>query len=121
MLSHLQNLTKTAKDLYSRWQQCIPPGDQNNFCVTRLVSRKAEFIPARREEAERTTPPSMISNYPVATIKLKPTSLPKFTGNKCDFHSRKRDWEALQKQGEPTGSKEVKKMHVLNSLDERIV
>lgn len=63
----------------------------------------------------------MISNYPVATIKLKPTALPKFTGNKRDFQRWKRAWEALQKQGEPTGSKEVKKIQVLDSLNERIV
>lgn len=131
MLSHLQNLVKTAKDLYNRWQRCIPSGDQNNFRqglrslelnITRLVSRKADFIRARREEeAGKLTPPPSISNYPVATIKLKPTSLPKFTGNKRDFHRWKRDWEALQKQGEPTGSKEVKKIQVLDSLEERVV
>lgn len=34
MLSHLQNLAKTAKDLYSHWQRCIPPGDQNDFRQT---------------------------------------------------------------------------------------
>jgi len=53
----------------------------------------------RDEEAERTPPPLMISNYPVATIKLKPTSFPKFTGNKCDFHRRKRDASEGKKGG----------------------
>lgn len=89
--------------------------------VTRIISRKADFIRARREEdAERKTAPPSISNNPVTTIKLKPTSLPKFTGNKRDFYRWKRDWEALQKQGEPTGSKEVKKIQVLDSLDKKI-
>lgn len=31
MLSHLQNLAKTAKNLYSHWQRSIPPDDQTNF------------------------------------------------------------------------------------------
>ncbi|RXN19172.1 gag-pol fusion poly [Labeo rohita] len=131
ILTHLQNLTKTAKDLYSKWQQCISAGDEKNFCQwlrglelsgTRLVSKKADFIRARREEEkERLMPSPMIPSYPVATIKLKPTALPKFTGNNRDFHRWKRDWEALQKQGKPTGSKEVKKVQMLDSLNEKIV
>lgn len=131
MLTHLQNLVRTARDLYSRWQRCIPSCDERNFCqglrgleldVTRLMSKKADFIRGRREEeAERIIPPPMISTYPVATIKLKPTALPKFAGNKRDFHRWKKDWEVLQKQGEPTGSKEVKKVQLLDSLDEKIV
>lgn len=106
MLKHLQTLAKTAKDLYSQWQRCIPPSDQNSFRqglsnldlnITRSVSRKADFIRARREEdAVRTALPSITSSNPVATIRLNPISLPKFTGNKRDFYRWKRDWEALQ-------------------------
>ncbi len=120
MLTHLQTFLRAARDLYSKWRRCIPSGDERNFCqglrglkldVTRLSSKKADFIRARREEeAESITPPPMISTYPVTTIKLKPKALPKFTGNKQDFHRWKKDWEALQKQGQPTGSKEVKKV-----------
>ncbi len=53
MLTHLQNLVRTARDLYSKWQRCIPSGDDRNFClalrgleldVTRLMSKKADFI-----------------------------------------------------------------------------
>ncbi len=56
MLTHLQNLVRTARDLYSKWQRCIPSGDKRNFCqalrgfelnVTRLMSKKADFIRAR--------------------------------------------------------------------------
>ncbi len=124
MLTHLQNLVRTARDLYSKWQWCIPSGDERNFCqglrglelnVNRLMSKKADFFQARREEeAERITPTPRISTYPLATIKLKPTALPKFTGNKRDFHRWKEDWEVLQKQGEPTGSREVKKVQLLD-------
>ncbi|KAK7918659.1 hypothetical protein WMY93_009943 [Mugilogobius chulae] len=32
----------------------------------------------------------------------------------------RREWEALQKQGEPTGSREVRKFQLLDSLDEKV-
>lgn len=51
---------------------------------------------------------------------MPPTSLPKFSGNKRDFYRWKRDWENLQKQGEPTGSAEVKKIQLVDSIDEKI-
>ncbi|KAK7898433.1 hypothetical protein WMY93_019286 [Mugilogobius chulae] len=54
------------------------------------------------------------------SIKLMPTALPKFTGIKRDYYRWRKEWEALQRQGEPTGSKEVKKFQLLDSLDERI-
>ncbi|KAI4905882.1 hypothetical protein NFI96_001271 [Prochilodus magdalenae] len=47
--------------------------------------------------------------------------MPMFTGCKRDFHRWKRDWESLQKQGEPSGSEEVKKIQLLDSIDEKIV
>ena len=54
------------------------------------------------------------------TIRLKPTALPKFSGYKRDFHRWKRDWESLQRQGEPSGSREVKKIQLLDSLDDKV-
>nr|XP_017209463.2 uncharacterized protein LOC108181536 [Danio rerio] len=131
MLSHLQNLIKNAKEMYSKWQRCIPSGDERDFSqrqrgleanITRLVARKADFMQARQaEEARNIAQVPVISTYPIATIKLKPATLPKFSGSKRDFHRWKKDWEALQKQGEPTGSKEVKKVQLLDSLEEKIV
>jgi hypothetical protein len=44
------------------------------------MSRKAEFIQAKAEkDAERVVNAASI-NYPTAVLRLKPTSLPKFTG-----------------------------------------
>lgn len=57
---------------------------------------------------------------PQAVVRIKPTSLPRFTGFKRNFHRWRKDWESLQKQGEPTGSVEVKKFQLLDSVDERI-
>lgn len=86
-----------------------------------LVSRKANFIQARiKEDAERHTQAATTSSYPISTIKVKLTALPKFTGNKRDFHRWRKDWEALQRRGEPMGSREVKKVQLLDSLDDRI-
>ena len=62
----------------------------------KLASRKAHFIQVRiKEDTERLTQTMITSNYPISAIKLKPTALPKFTGNKRDFHRWKKDWEAL--------------------------
>ncbi|GAA6082857.1 uncharacterized protein LOC124401004 [Tachysurus ichikawai] len=53
-------------------------------------------------------------------VRIKPTSLPTFTGIRRDFYRWKRDWESLQKQGEPTESAEVKKIQLVDSIDEKI-
>lgn len=50
-------------------------------------------------------------------VRIKPTGLPKFSGIKRDFFRWKTDWEGLQRQGKPTGSVEVKKIHGRNALD----
>lgn len=56
----------------------------------------------------------------MAAIKLKATALPKFAGNQWGYYRWRQEWEALQKQGEPTGSKEVKKFQLLDSLNEKV-
>lgn len=59
--------------------------------------------------------------FPQPVVRIKPTSLPKFTRFMRNFHRWKRDWENLQKQGEPTGSVEVKKFQLLcDIVNERI-
>lgn len=129
MLTHLQQLIKTAKEAYNKWKRWIPSDEQKDtqnrikeleLTLPSLVSRKADFIQVKlREEAER---PALapVSICPMPAIRLKPIALPKFAGVKRDFHRWRKDWEAMQRQGEPTGSKEVKKFQLLDSLDERI-
>ncbi|XP_059209564.1 uncharacterized protein LOC131988465 [Centropristis striata] len=131
-LNHLKELAKTAKEAYSRWSQWVPP-DAKQGCqsrlreldlhIPRLISKTADVIQARKEEdAERQiwTPTPSYSQPSIPAIRLKPTALPKFTGNKRDFHRWRKDWEALQRQGEPTGSREVKKVQLLDSLDDKV-
>lgn len=130
MFDYMERLVKRAKELHTQWKCWAPPAERKDFqlrvrgleqIIPKLMSRKAEFIGAKaKEEAERVVSAASIS-YPTANIRLKPTSLPKFTGIRRDFHSWKRDWETLQRQGEPTGSKEVKKFQLLDSLDEKIM
>ncbi|XP_048067116.1 uncharacterized protein LOC125280555 [Megalobrama amblycephala] len=92
-----------------------------------LVSRNSEFITARNVErrsqlASPVSPNTALQTMPITpVVRIKPTSLPKFSGIKRDFFHWKKDWESLQKQGEPTGSVEVKKIQLLDSLDDRIV
>ncbi len=69
-----------------------------------------------RKKLDMTVPAAQI--MPLVTIK--PTSLPKFSCNKRDYYRWKRDWENLQRQGEPTGSAEVKKIQLVDSVDDRI-
>lgn len=85
------------------------------------MSQKAALIKAAniKRDTEQ-EPTSAHSIAPVVAIKLKATTLPKFAGNQRDYYRWRREWEALQKQGEPTGSKEVKKFQLLDSLDERV-
>ncbi|KAK7933141.1 hypothetical protein WMY93_004037 [Mugilogobius chulae] len=128
MLNHLEILVKRAKESHDHWRFWAPPAEQQDFScrmrelelqLPQLVSKKALFIQAKlKEDAKK--PPVTLQAYSVPTIKLMPTALPKFTGVKRDFYRWRKEWEALQQQGEPTGSKEVKKFQLLDSLDERV-
>lgn len=128
MLSHLGGLVKAARETHVQWNRWAPPTEQKDFqCrlrelevnLPKLVSRKAEFIQARiKQESEREAVTAHSS--PMPAIRLKPTSLPKFAGSKREFHRWRKEWEALQRQGEPTGSKEVKKFQLLDSLDDKV-
>nr|XP_054601662.1 uncharacterized protein LOC129164711 [Nothobranchius furzeri] len=130
ILSHLQMLLKSAKEAYSRWRRWIPRDVQEelqirlrdlDLILPKLVSRTAEFIQMESKDDEGKDGQMMnFPNQPLLIIRLKPTSLPKFTGNKRDFCRWRKDWEALQKQGEPTGSKEVKKAQLLDSISEKL-
>lgn len=85
------------------------------------MSQKAAIIRAVNIKTDTGQEPSSIRNLaPVETIKLKATALPKFAGNQRDYYRWRKEWEALQKQGELTGSKEVKKFQLLDSLDEKV-
>ena len=113
-LDQLKGLAVTAKDTYGRWKQWAPPETQKELQshvrglelqVPLVVSRKADFIQATiKKDTERQDQVGATSYYCIPTIMLKPTALPKFGGIKRDFHRWKKDWEALQSQGEPTGS-----------------
>lgn len=56
-------------------------------------------------------------NSSTPAIRLKPTALPRFNR---EFFRWRKDWEALQSQGEPTGSREVKKAQLLDCIDEKM-
>lgn len=86
------------------------------------MSRTADFIEAKREEPRPTFGlPTQAVPYTTPAIKLKPTYLPKFTGNKSASYRWWKEWDALQVQGEPSGSREVRKFQLLESVDDKIV
>ncbi|XP_070408825.1 uncharacterized protein [Nothobranchius furzeri] len=130
MLLHLEDLVRKAKEAHQSWNRWAPTAERRDFdrrlteletFLPKLVSNEAALI--REERMKRDSiqaPVTLHSTAPVAAIKLKATALPKFTGNQREFYRWRKEWEALQRQGEPTGSVEVKKFQLLDSLDERI-
>ncbi|XP_047242980.1 uncharacterized protein LOC124881465 isoform X2 [Girardinichthys multiradiatus] len=129
MLTHLEKLVHKAKGAHQTWSRWAPPAEKQDFnfclmeleiCLPKLVSGKAALIKAANlKEDTGIEPTTAHSSATAGTIKLKATALPKFTGCQHDFYRWKKDWEALQNQGEPTGSRELKKFQLLYSLDEK--
>ncbi len=120
MLTHIEKLVHKAKEAHQKWNRWAPPAEQKDFdCrlrqlevhLPKLVSQRAALIKAASIKTDTEQEAiSVCSLAPVAAIKLKATALPKFAGNQRDYCRWRKEWEALQKQGEPTGSKEVKKI-----------
>ncbi|XP_058508118.1 uncharacterized protein LOC131474324 [Solea solea] len=127
MLTHFEKLVQKAKEAHQNWNRWAPSAEQRDFNarlrelevhLPQLVSWKAAFIKAAKIKVDTEEEPP--GRRAVAAIKLKATALPKFAGNQRSYYRWRQEWEALQKQGEPTGSKEVKKFQLLDSLDEKM-
>lgn len=129
MIEHLRGLVKTAKKSQIKWKCWAPPAEQKEFherirklelILPKLTLRKADFTQEKvRKDSERVLGGSVVY-HSAPVIKLKPASLPKFTGVRREFYRWKRDWEALQAQGEPSGSMEIKKFQLIDSIDVKI-
>jgi len=92
------------------------------------AEESAELAKAQRKAWEEAHSASMASldaggsqAAAVPSVRLHPTKLPKFNGCMRDFHRWRRDWENLQRQGDPSGSAEVKKFQLLDSVEEKII
>lgn len=119
---------------FKRWEEWIPAEEKTELdgrlkglrkLKSNLVAKKAEFLTVERtaeEERRNTTHQAQSAPQPAQqpVLKIKPTCLPRFQGSRREFHQWKKDWENLQRQGEPTGSAEAKKMQLLDSMDDRI-
>lgn len=130
-LTFLEKLIREAAGTLSTWEKWIPAAEKGDFesrvkelkaGKNRLELRKVEFVTARRvEEDARAACVAGAKSGFTPIVKLKPTSLPNFSGSMRDFHRWRKDWESLQKQGEPSGSAEVKKIQLLDSMDDKII
>ncbi|XP_028331737.1 uncharacterized protein LOC114481263 [Gouania willdenowi] len=130
MVEHLKSMVETAKKSQIKWKCWAPPAEHKEFhgrirelevILPKLTSRKADFIRAKaRKESSRLMDASLV-NYSTPIIRLKPASLPKFTGVRREFYRWRRDWESLQAQGEPSGSREIKKFQLIDSIDEKVI
>ncbi|XP_060783164.1 uncharacterized protein LOC132890373 [Neoarius graeffei] len=128
MLKHFEMVVLKAKEVHRDWNRWAPAAEQRDFDhrmtelevqLPQLVSRKAAFIKAAKIKTD-SEEPTVHRTAPVPAIKLKATALPKFAGNQRSYYRWKKEWEALPKQGEPTGSREVKKFQLLDSIDEKV-
>ncbi|XP_073670542.1 uncharacterized protein [Paramisgurnus dabryanus] len=128
-LSLLDKRIKEAISAMSTWERWIPKELKDELdgrvkdiraSYYRLEVRRAEFVTARTVNEQSTGPvqPQLATSTPL--VRIKPTSLPIFSGSKREYHRWRKDWESLQKQGEPSGSTEVKKIQLLESVDDRI-
>ena len=126
-----KKLVQDAIASLAGWEIWIPAAQKSSLDArvkglrtmnNRLDARRAEFLIAHKteEEERRRRAPPLPAPAHRPTVKIKPTSLPKFDGFKRNFHRWRKDWESLQIQGEPTGSVEAKKIQLLDSVDEKI-
>ncbi|XP_077469580.1 uncharacterized protein LOC144084739 [Stigmatopora argus] len=113
-----------------QWEEWIP--DEAKATLDRRLGnlrkqkvifneRKAEHLVVLKSEGEGMKE-GTLQTKPAAQApihKIKATSLPKFYSSKRDFHPWKKTWESLQKQGEPTGSMEARRLQLLESVDGR--
>jgi len=126
LLERARRLIHVATVSLKDWEKWIPHNQTADLkgrlkdlriSGSNLEARRAEFLTAQRIAEDQQPQPAPV---PQPVVRIKPTCLPKFIGIRRNFHRWKRDWESLQKQGEPTGSVEVKKFQLLDSVDERI-
>ena len=137
---HLTLLEKRIKELttvMSAWERWIPAllkdeldnrGKDLRTASNRLEHKRAEFVTAWRiAEQMLATDVSggrrgrALPTPAIPIIKIKPTTLPIFKGCKREYHRWRKDWESLQRQGEPTGSAKVKKIQLLDSVEDKIL
>lgn len=110
-------VSTTERSGFQKWSKDL------KIACNDLEMRKAEFPRAWRIAEEKQAPdvkPGPTGNITPVVI-IKSTKLPTLSGCKRDFHHWRTDWESLQKQGEPIGSPDVKKIQLLDSVDDRIV
>lgn len=122
-----EKMTETISAM-SIWEKWIPELSQDELDArlkelraahTKLKLKKAEFATARRLTHEQSTSGKPLQLMP-PIVRIKPTTLPIFNGSRRDYHRWRKDWESLQRQGEPTGSPEVLKIQLLDSVSESI-
>ena len=132
----LEKRVNEAARVMSTWERWIPKAEREELdgrmkdlkaLNGNLELRKAEFVTARRMSkdalaAGASGPEAVRAHPPPAKpiVRIKPTTLPIFSGCKREYHRWKKDWESLQRQGEPSGSAKVKKIQLLDSVDDKI-
>ena len=80
--------------------------------------KKPEFRADERQEADKDRDKQDHGLKPL--ISLERARLPIFSGKMRDYYRWKAEWEDLQQLGNPHGLENVRKFHLLGSLDEKV-
>lgn len=129
-LSFVETVIQDSTKSFVTWEIWIPVEERDNIedrikqiklMKNKLQARKSQFAIAqtiaeeksKSDAAQSDLTPLPILAPPAPIVKIRPICLPKFHGCKRNFHRWRKDWESLQKQGEPSGSVEVEKVSVV--------
>ena len=101
-------------------QENLDAQRENMAAQSELIRAKAKAVdegrPIVTEEAPRGA-----SSGAIPRLRLKLASLPIYSGVKREFYRWQIDWDKLQRQSDPSGSAEVRKFQLLDSIDEKII
>nr|XP_054591718.1 uncharacterized protein LOC129156104 [Nothobranchius furzeri] len=141
-IAFMRQLVQEAAETLASWEMWIPAAERPELegrvrdlklMKNKLEAKRVEFaiagkIAKDKRDADVAAAAAPVANnmattpatHPMPIVRIQPTNLPRFYGCKREFHRWKKDWESLQRQGEPTGSVEVKKIQLLDSIDGKI-
>ena len=129
-----KNLEREAYNLergVDEWKDFIPQSKakESKDMIRKLKKRRERLLDEwawqadeEKMEIERTVEKEkpIGAHFYQPQISLERARLPMFSGNMRDYYRWKAEWEDLQHLGNPHGLDNVKKFHLLGSLDEKV-
>ena len=135
--TELHKAITAADDLYRRWvSECIRAEEmkahmdaeiketQQKEALARLLAAQEQREAQRRVMEQRPFMGDSARGAAAAAnplVRLQQIKLPMFSGDCRSYCRWLKDWSSLQRQGDPSGSPEVKKLLLLDSVDPKTV